>query len=354
MKFVIPIANQLSYHSIPRNKELGLTINNSCDLVHRVLVVDREGECFICACEAWLPISVGNIVDFDCLEDVWKSPAARELQADIRSGKYTHCAVDRCGVLERNIQAVEFTGRKKEKDCYYVSINIDDSCNLRCPSCRTNLVMNTDGPDYDRRLHMVTHLVKLLENFDQPTHIVMSGNGDPLASAIMRPLLHSYKPRHNHTIRLFTNGLLMEKQLSDNDIVDSITQYFISIDAGSKQVYEQVRLGGSHSVLLKNFDFLRTLVDKTGAHVLLKFVLQKDNYLDQEQFIKLAQHYNFSAVINRLDDWGTWQQFNEHDVIGNADHPEHESAVQELRRVYNLYKDTVQFNPSLRAICQTQ
>ena len=213
--------------------------------------------------------------------------------------------------------------------------------------------MNTSGSDYDRRLHMVTHLVKLLENFDRPTHIVMSGNGDPLASSIMRPLLHNYKPRPNHTIRLFTNGLLMEKQLSDNHIVSNITQYFISIDAGSKEVYEQVRLGGSHSVLLKNFDFLRDLVAKTGAHVLLKFVLQKDNYRDQEQFIKLAQQYNFNAVINRLDDWGTWKEFNEHDVIGNADHPEHQDAIAELRRVYGLYSDSVQFNPSLRTICQT-
>jgi len=114
-----------------------------------------------------------------------------------------------------------------------------------------------------------------------------------------------------------------------------------------------VRLGGSHSVLLKNFDFLRDLVAKTGAHVLLKFVLQKDNYLDQEQFIKLAQQYNFNAVINRLDDWGTWKEFNEHDVIGNADHPEHKAAIAELRRVYGLYSDSVQFNPSLRTICQT-
>ena len=355
MKFVIPIANQLSYNSMPRNKELGLTITNSCNLVHRVLVVDREGECFICACESWLPISVGNITKFDRLEDVWTSPAAIALQTDVDSKKFTHCAVDRCGITNRDIQVIEFTGRQdSNKDCYYVSINIDDSCNLRCPSCRPNAIMNTEGQDYDRRLNMVTHLIKLLENFNQPTHIVMSGNGDPLASAIMRPLLHNYKPKDNHTIRLFTNGLLLAKQLTDNSIVNNITQYFISTDAGSKDVYENVRLGGSHNVLLKNFDFLRDLVKKTKAHVLLKFVLQKDNYLDQEQFIKLAQDYDFKAVINRLEDWGTWQTFSEHDVIGNVDHPEHHDAVAELRRVYGLYSDSVQFNPSLASLCQHQ
>jgi molybdenum cofactor biosynthesis enzyme MoaA len=337
------------------DRNLKLTINNTCNLPHRTLVVDREGECFICTCEAWLPISVGNITTFNRLEDVWTSPAAIALQADVDSKKFTHCAVDRCGVTTRDINVIEFTGRKdSDKDCYYVSINIDDSCNLRCPSCRPNAIMNTEGRDYDRRLRMVTHLAKLLENFDQPTHIVMSGNGDPLASAIMRPLLHNYKPKDKHTIRLFTNGLLLAKQLTDNSIVNNITQYFISIDAGSKDVYEQVRLGGNHDMLLKNFEFLRDLVKTTKAHVLLKFVLQKDNYKDQEQFIKLAQDYNFEAVINRLEDWDTWRTFGEHDVIGNVDHPEHLDAVAELRRVYDLYSDSVQFNPSLAALCQTK
>jgi MoaA/NifB/PqqE/SkfB family radical SAM enzyme len=176
----------------------------------------------------------------------------------------------------------------------------------------------------------------------------MTGNGDPLASAIMRPLLHNYIPPENQTIRLFTNGLLLEKQLSDNPIVKNITQYFISIDAGSKEVYERVRLGGQHRLLLKNFDFLRGLVDSTGASVLLKFVLQRDNWADMEPFVLLCKRYNFNGVINRLEDWGTWDDFSAHDVIGNIQHTEHVLAVAELKRVYKLYHRQIQFNPSLK------
>jgi MoaA/NifB/PqqE/SkfB family radical SAM enzyme len=164
----------------------------------------------------------------------------------------------------------------------------------------------------------------------------------------MRPLLHNYTPPKNQTLRLFTNGLLLEKQLSNNPIVNNISQYFISIDAGTKEVYEQVRLGGQFEQLLKNFDFLRGLVDSTGADVLLKFVLQRDNWADMEAFVLLCKRYNFNGVINRLEDWGTWNIFAEHDVIGNQQHPAHESALAELARVYSLYHDQIQFNPSLR------
>ena len=345
---IIPIENQLSYRSIPRNKDLGLTITNSCDFASRVLVVDRAGECFICACEAWLPFSVGNILDFKKLQDIWLTPAAIALQQDIEQKKFTHCAVDRCGILHNNQRAVAYAGRRDVKDCYYISINIDDSCNLQCPSCRPNLKMETSGIDFDHKSKMVDHLVRLLEEFEPPAHVIMTGNGDPLASAIMRPLLHNYTPPKNQTLRLFTNGLLLEKQLTDNPIVNNITQYFISIDAGSKEVYERVRLGGRYDQLLKNFDFLRGLVDSTGASVLLKFVLQRDNWADMEEFVLLCKRYNFNGVINRLEDWGTWDIFAEHDVIGNKQHADHVPALAELKRVYTLYHRQIQFNPSLR------
>lgn len=344
---IIPIQNQLSYRSIPRNKDLGLTITNSCDFASRVLVVDTDGECFICACEAWLPISVGNILDFEKLQDIWLTPAAIELQQDIEQKKFTHCAVDRCGILHSDQKSIKFTGRTDVSDCYYISINIDDSCNLQCPSCRPNLKMETSGEGFDRKSKMVNHLVQLLEKFDQPAHVIMTGNGDPLASSIMRPLLHNYRPPKTQTLRLFTNGLLLEKQLADNPIVNNISQYFISIDAGSQEVYERVRLGGKHKQLLANLHFLRKLVHLTGASVLLKFVLQRDNWTDMEEFVLLCKRYRFNGVINRLEDWGTWPNFSEHDVIGNTNHADHAPALAELKRVYTLYHNRIQFNPSL-------
>jgi MoaA/NifB/PqqE/SkfB family radical SAM enzyme len=93
--------------------------------------------------------------------------------------------------------------------------------------------MITGGDKYEEKLAWVNHLVDMLEQFDQPCRIIMSGNGDPLASSIMRPLLHRYKPREKQWIKLFTNGLLLRKQLTDNPVTAHIDEYLISIDAGS-------------------------------------------------------------------------------------------------------------------------
>lgn len=340
-KLIIPIANRLSYNSIPRNKDLNLTITNHCNQPSRTLVIDWKGDCFVCGCEAWLPVSVGNINNFKKLEDIWTSTAAVSLQADIDNKLFTHCAVDRCGILNKNISNFD------DPELYVVSINIDESCNLRCPSCRSESIMISGGAEYENKLVTSKHIVKLLEEFNKPLHIVMSGNGDPLASKIMRPLLHQFKPKSNQTIRLFTNGLLLEKQLTDNKIVNHITRYFISIDAGSKNVYEQVRLGGQWNQLITNFNFLKKIVNDTNAQVLLMFVLQKDNYLDMSNFINLCKEYKFNGVINRLEDWSTWKEFAEYDVIGNVNHPEHAAALTELKNVYHVHKNIIQFNSSL-------
>lgn len=343
MNLVIPIANQHSYNHIPRNRDLGHVIDNHCDSPSRILLVDWKGDCFVCACEAWLPISVGRIDEFACLEDIWRSDAAKFLQQDINQKSFTHCAVDRCGVMLKSIK----------HDRYQISINIDESCNLRCPSCRGDKIMLDHGEEFDRKLQQVNHLVDMLEAFDEPCHIIMSGNGDPLASHIMRPLIHRFRPKASQTIRLFTNGLLMKKQLSMSALLDNITEYFISIDAGSGPVYEQVRLGGRWISLMENFDWLRSTVDDTKATVLLKFVLQRANYNDLENFIDLCLRYNFNGTVLRLEDWGTWDSFAQEDVIGNQQHPEHAAALDTLKRAYAQYRHRIFFNPSLAQISQS-
>lgn len=337
----IPIYHQSSrLDQLRRNKDVGLTITNHCDAPWRYLIVDWTGECFICACEVWLPISVGKIETFTNLADVWNNPTAREVQQDILDRKFSWCAIDMCGIQDHDIQYAKHT----------ISINIDDSCNLRCPSCRTGLKMLTEGPVFEQRRSQVMHLIDLLERFEEPCHIIMSGNGDVLASNIMRPLLHQYQPRPDHTFRLFTNGLLLKKQLTRSRILPQITQFQISIDAGSAEVYEKVRLGGRWDTLQENFDFLADVVRDTGADVWLMFVLQSTNWRDMRNFADLCVQRGWHGNITRLVDWGTWSEFNQHDVIGNSGHPEHAAALEELAYIKTMDSRYVHLDDYLQKV----
>jgi molybdenum cofactor biosynthesis enzyme MoaA len=341
MKFVIPIENQFHWDTVPRNKELKLQVDHHCNAPSRRLLIDWKGDCFVCGCELWLPISVGKITDFERLEDVWSSPTAQALQQSIDNRTFDNCAVTRCGVMHYDMIETEYT----------ISINIDESCNLRCPSCRTDAVMITSGDKHEEKLAWANHLVDMLEQFEQPCRIIMSGNGDPLASSVMRPLLHRYRPRPNQWIKLFTNGLLIRKQLTDNPVLAHIDEYLISIDAGSAEVYEQIRLGGRWDLLLDNFKFLKEHTQHKNLgnnhNVALTMVMQKNNYNDMKNFCELCVQFGFLGSITKLEDWGTWQDFITHDVLNPA-HPEHDKAAQALKSVYEEYSHCIFFHSALQ------
>jgi sulfatase maturation enzyme AslB (radical SAM superfamily) len=133
--------------------------------------------------------------------------------------------------------------------------------------------------------------------------------------------------------------------------VPHITEYQISIDAGSAEIYERVRLGGKWSVLIENFDWLKPVADQHGAAVWLTMVVQKDNWRDIRNFVDLATHYGWRANITKLVDWSTWKDFDSHDVIGNHDHPDHPAAIDALRTLASLEQPNVSLDFGLsRAI----
>lgn len=340
--------------SYPRGRQEKNPIDYSCNRPFKVVNIDAHTNCMLCICDGWLPSPVGAITDFQRLEDIWNNPKAAEIQQSVTDKKFTWCAVEHCGIKHRN----------NYESKYQLIFGIDDSCNLQCPSCRREKIMHESGPLYEKKLKAVEHTVELLNNFEPKIHITMASSGDPLASHIYRPLLHSYQGTDNQTFTLFTNGLLIKKQLDKTVLLDRITEFRISIDAGSKEVYEQVRLGGQWEILLENFDYLKE--KKLSKFVNLMYVVQNKNYQDIPNFVKLCEKYNFRGMLTQLDDWGTWNYntsknpdkwtirngtFIEHNVLNPA-HPQY----QQCKEIVAQYTKTpgIVLAPRLKQLLQIQ
>ncbi|CAB4128245.1 COG0535 Predicted Fe-S oxidoreductases [uncultured Caudovirales phage] len=316
----------------PRGKDWAEPILNHCDSPWTSLTVDLDGKCFLCKCEHHLPISVGDILDFAQLEDVWTSPIAQDLQQTILDRSYTYCAVQHCGILRTDLKSSR----------YYININIDESCNLACPTCRKEAIHHSLGPAFEHKSQQVSHFVKLINKFDKPLHLTMSGNGDPLASLIMRPLVLAWEPKPNQHIKLFTNGLLMRKLLPESKILANIKEFQLSIDAGSKDVYEQVRQPGKFDILESNLEWLAEN-KPAGSYVRLMFCLGVANAGDIVNFANLCNKYGFHGEIIKVEDWGTFDTFADYDIISNPASPMYATAVEQLRVVNKLPYITVSY-----------
>jgi molybdenum cofactor biosynthesis enzyme MoaA len=290
------LSTELKYKlkSMPRGCNSSEPILNKCTVPYDHVNIDTKGDCFLCYCEGFLPVPAGNVMDFDTIGDMFNSSMANIIQQDVSDNKFTWCAVEHCGIKH-------FDQIHSKRYKYYVGFNLDDSCNLACPSCRREQIMITSGEEFDSKLHAVRRLLKWLEKEKQPIMITMAGTGDPLASRILRPILKEWK-FSQHKIELKTNGLLIKKQLTNTNFLDNITMFSISIDAGSKEVYEDVRRPGKWETLIENLEF----VHNTGVQTIYNFVLQRSNYRDLENFYKLCDRYDAVPAITAISDWGTW------------------------------------------------
>lgn len=322
-------------NSLPRGQEYSGTVKHTCTVPYTSLSVNMDGLAFLCRCDAHLPISVGEITDFKCLEDVWSNPIARELQRTVDQKEYTYCAVNHCGILNQDISDT----------IRYISINIDESCNLSCPTCRKQSILHTSGPVYEQKLHQVNHLVRLIQDYNQPILLAVSGNGDPLASSIMRPLFLNWQPKAGQSIKLFTNGLLMSKLLPNSSVFEHITEFQISVDAGTPEVYERVRKPGRFDNLIHNLSWLKD--NRTPwADIRLMFCLSSANALDIVNFAELCKMLDFRGEITKVDNWYTFDNFDSVDVIGNQTHPLRSQALEQLKQVSKLKHITI--SPSIQ------
>jgi sulfatase maturation enzyme AslB (radical SAM superfamily) len=318
-----------------RGKNYHKQIENFCRMPFTHVSVDQNSDCFLCHCEGWLPIPVGKVSDFESLEDVWNSPTAKMLQSDIEQKKFSWCAVTHCGILENNIA----------KKNYTLAINIDDSCNLACPSCRRELRMLENGVEFEKKQQDLVRITQWLEKFQQPISISLGGTGDALASQLVRNFIKTYRYKSGQTFKITTNGLLLKKVIANSSIYPAISVISISVDAGSAEVYEQVRRPGKWSVLMDNLEWLAN--NRSQMHVNLNFVLQKTNLHDLPAFVELCKTLNFNGYIQPLNDWGTWNRvpvstpdayteangtYLDHDVT-NSTHPDYGDFIQILNSI---------------------
>jgi hypothetical protein len=320
MESHVPYYLQHQYTLYDRNPKIGIT--NICNFAEKVLTVDNQGNCFLCSCDGWLPISLGHITNFDSMEEIWQTELAKKIQKDLKDKSYAWCSVDYCGIKNTN----------KIMERYYISINIDESCNLQCPTCRSSFMNFTEGKIYENKLVWANHIVKLLEGFDKPATITMSGNGDPFASLIYRPLLMSIKPNDKHSYRIMTNGLLLKKLLTKSSIYSNIQEYSISIDAGDAETYEGVRLKGKWDILLENLDFLKKELNNKNKLVNLNFCLHRENLKSLLNFVELVERYQWQGTIQALEDWSTIKNFDHQDVLNNK-HELFNNAIETLKLI---------------------
>jgi len=316
------------------NKDLGL-VNKYCYHPFNTITVDGFGDVYMCVCQAWLPISVGKIWDFNSFEEIVSSSKARTIQASILDGSYRYCDNNTCSIIQEGELSNEIAHRPDTVN--WINFAIDSSCNLTCPGCRKDFIFINEGEEYTRRIRIVDHMVKLIEQHKHSLKFTLSGDGDPFASLIYRDLLSKLQiNQHNVEVEIITNGILVKAHWHKmSGVHNNIVRCKVSFDAGTEEVYNVTRRGGDWNKLLDSVKYLQQWrSDNNSAMVLTSnFVVQRANYKDMTQYVDLCDALGFDEInFQKVVNWGTFMDF-EQEAVWQESHAEYPLFLEQLHAV---------------------
>jgi len=320
-----------------------------------MIQIETNGQVRLCGCAAWMPATIGNILETP-LSELLATPLAQSIRQSIINGTYQFCNEKVCGVIQNNglntIDTVPENIKYLLEDSarfqlpYEISIHGDFTCNLSCPSCRTKVIkVDDDKVEQQNKVGEIIFNNLLGEPTDRRMHLMLSGTGEVFASPMLLNFMNkiTLDKFPNVAFSIGTNGLLCEKRWERIEHLESaIEKITVSIDATCADTYEKIRRGGNWDQLLTNMNFLKNKKQLTGMKLHTRMIVQDGNYSEILKFYEFSKQFDADVVeYSRLINWGTWtnDEFKLHNVFDVA-HPNRDQALEsitELKRLTDVW-----------------
>ncbi|MCK9224202.1 MAG: radical SAM protein [Candidatus Muirbacterium halophilum] len=296
------------------------------------------------------------------LAKIWNNENFQELRRSILDGDYSYCDSSKCAAMQAVLENRKSVKKYQvpyelilkneihdmvsyalvQKLPKIISLDDDPTCNLSCPSCRKSLIVLTKEQSQNK---LKKQFEILEESGDYLEELWLCGAGDPFASDAYKKLLTTFDftklPKLK--IRIDTNGVLLNKAMWDTTlkkVQNKINLIAVSVDATNENTYSIVRKGGNFNVLLRNLYFLRELKREKNFIFLIRMIVQKDNFKEMVDFVKLGQKLQVDYVVfSEIQNWGT---FSYDEYIEKAVHLEQNKNFKAL---CNILKSPIFMEP---------
>lgn len=330
------IFGDLSYHKRFNDNPIVHLEDKLCWHPFQYIEVRLDGNVNVC-CPEWNPAPIGNLFQED-LETIWNGKKAQAIRGSILDGSYRYCDRNTCPLIENSEQSLIKKTDSSVNELIdsvkltptHISFVVDNSCNLSCPSCRLSKISQLSKDKQESASFVIKKVLKSAFPYphNEEKTINIDGSGEVFSSEVYRRLFETepvFTDTHNWpNLNFFisTNGTLMTEKIQKKykNLFKQTQRIRISVDAGNRESYEKVRVGGHWELLWKNLDyFYDTIKDKTHQTWHWNIIIQKNNFESIPDLISLANRYdqhkpmiNFSKVLN----WGTWTdaEFLDHAV----------------------------------------
>lgn len=320
-----------------------------CPMPFTHLATGYKGDAFACCCPAWVPFAVGNVLDAPSADAVWNSDVAVEIRRSVHDGDFSYCSRTLCSYIAAQklpLKAeitdpllrryIDERSVVLEEVPQMVQLNHDATCNLACPSCRTEIITaKTEEQDaYAESARRV--ILPLLRKVNGQAYI--SGGGEAFASKHYRSILAALNRADYPELYLYliTNGQLttVERWRQFPDLLEMIDILSVSVDAARAETYERLRYPGKWQTLIKNLELIAEM-RRSGSirRFQINFVVQEENFRELLEFVELGIRIGVDSIwLQRLTNYGAYAEdaFTRADVTSPL-HPKHMELLDILR-----------------------
>ena len=326
-------------------------VNKICLEPFRTIEIDIDGNVGLCGCQAWMPTRVGNMFR-QTIDEILGSKLSQDIRASIGRGSYDYCNGDWCNIIssdrligmenlsEEHQDAVTHPNKWTLPEQIYLAGDL--TCNLTCPSCRTNIFKITED-QVEEQLRLGQKLKDNLftNSSDRPIVLHVSTTGEVFASPLLLKFLSSIEPEKFPNLRVWlqTNGLLVPKFWHKlGNIAHKVDNITVTVDAAQGHTYEKLRRGGKWTDLLKSLEWIKNKKNEIGMSFHLRMVVQRDNIDQLREFYELGQKYSADQIdYVKIYNWGTYSEaeMTHIDVFDTAN-PDRDHALAKLEEIRHL------------------
>jgi MoaA/NifB/PqqE/SkfB family radical SAM enzyme len=179
-------------------------------------------------------------------------------------------------------------------------VEISTFCNLKCEYC----VLKENLPKQE--LMPINKFIKLTPYLKYLHAISLSGLAEPLINKdIIKIIKHIKSVNKGCWISIFTNGMLLTKELSEKLIESGLDQLIFSIDSNEESINNSTRIGSNLSQIYNNINTLNKIKNQKYSktpYLHTTTVLQRKNYKNLPALIKFLAPLKISEIsINSLE-----------------------------------------------------
>ena len=189
-------------------------------------------------------------------------------------------------------------------------IELTNACNLSCRMCNHKNMKRKTGFMSEELFNKIIEQAKELNIKNIGLYTV----GESFLHPKIFDFIKTAKNKGIEYVYITTNGQPLDKDKIQKIFDSGLDSIKFSIDASSKEIYENIRIGGKWEKLVENIKLLRELRDKSGSklRIFASFTITQDSHKDLPKYNSIFKDLIDETLFDFVSDQGGQQveEFN--------------------------------------------